>query len=115
MEWYDRANAAIPTGDPWPNIEAGRAALEHNDVTEAERRYRRALIQSPNHAAALYYLAQLLYQGGRMTEAIPLMELVNDHDFRCEGLAQLVGWYLEAGNLMRSQAADAQQARECQP
>ena len=115
MEWYDRANAAIPTGDPWPNIEAGRAALEHNDVAEAERRYRRALDQSPNHAAALYYLAQLLYRGGRMTEAIQYMELVNDHDYRCEGLTLLVDWYLEAGNLMRSQAADAQQARECQP
>jgi tetratricopeptide (TPR) repeat protein len=115
MAWYDRANAAIPTGDPWPNIEAGRAALEHNDVAEAERRYRSALDQSPNHAAALYYLAQLLHLGGRTTEAIQHMELVNDHDFRCEGTKLLVGWYLEAGDRMRSQAADAQLARECQP
>ena len=115
MDWYDRANAAIPMGDPWPNIEAGNAALEHKDIAEAERRYRAALVQSPNHAGALSYLAVLLYQQGRTVEVINYMELVNDHAFRCGGLKLLRNWYEKDNLMVQARRAEQQYFQECAP
>jgi len=50
------------------------AAHRRGDVDAADREYRAALAQSPNHPLALHYLGVIAYQRGRLIEALPLLE-----------------------------------------
>jgi tetratricopeptide (TPR) repeat protein len=55
---------------------ANRALAAHRggDLEAAERGYRAALAQSPDHALALHFLGVIAYQRGRTNDALPLLE-----------------------------------------
>jgi len=55
---------------------ANRALAAHRggDLETAERDYRAALAQAPDHALALHFLGVIAYQRGRASEALPLLE-----------------------------------------
>lgn len=50
------------------------AAHQRNELDTAERLYREALDAAPDYPLALHYLGVVLYQRGRITDAMPLLD-----------------------------------------
>ena len=55
-------------------VQGALAAHQRGDLAVAERDYRTALAQAPEHPVALHFLGVIAYQGGRPSEALPLLE-----------------------------------------
>lgn len=102
IRWYDRAIAAIPKGDPWPDIMAGNAAQKYGYLDEAEHRYKAALTRNSDHFSSLLYLAILKYQEGDVQQAITYMESIA-YSQDCNVLKSLATWYNEIGVQEKSQ------------
>lgn len=64
--------AAPPDADAL--VRAALAAHQHGDLEGAERGYREALAAVPAHPMATHYLGVVLYQLGRIDEALPLLQ-----------------------------------------
>ena len=79
LEWTPVAVAAQPT-NPNPAANGARAAVAVGDLASAERWARVALERAPDRARNLVLLGNILGQGGRCEEALPVFQAAVDSD-----------------------------------